>query len=127
MLLYTANGLYCIIIIYNQNAILLIQLLCLLLSTIVGGLFLDHYYSPPLPIVPEFNKVVIFTVPRLHEVTSIADTGNKRFSIFGRLIQCIFCYIELLCQGWVLSSQLHYEIEVSLLLLLLLLILLVYC
>ena len=49
-----------------------------------GGLFIDHGVIPPNPIVPRFNTLVTFKVPRLHEVTAVEELcTRKRYSIFG--------------------------------------------
>jgi hypothetical protein len=53
-----------------------------------GGLFVDHGVFPSLPIVPEFNSLVAFYVPRMHEVTPIIEScSKKRFSVFGWILQ----------------------------------------
>lgn len=49
-----------------------------------GGIFLDHGCVPSMPMVPKFNTLVFFKVPRLHEVTPVSGTcDDHRFSIFG--------------------------------------------
>jgi Rps23 Pro-64 3,4-dihydroxylase Tpa1-like proline 4-hydroxylase len=50
-----------------------------------GGLFADMEYIPPHILVPQYNSLVLFKVPRLHQVTPIEKTarGQKRYSIFG--------------------------------------------
>lgn len=49
-----------------------------------GGLFVDHGSIPSRPLIPKFNSLVAFEVPRLHQVTAVDKLcGDKRFSIFG--------------------------------------------
>lgn len=53
-------------------------------KTEYGGLFVDLAVKPPMSITPLFNSMVVFFVPRLHQVTLIADhCTRKRYSIFG--------------------------------------------
>lgn len=49
----------------------------------MGGLFVDLAGNPPRPIVPKFNSLVCFNVPRLHQVTPIEFDSVKRYSVFG--------------------------------------------
>ena len=49
-----------------------------------GGLFLDLSVIPPHPVVPRFNTLVMFQVPRLHQVTPIENHCKRiRYSVFG--------------------------------------------
>jgi hypothetical protein len=49
-----------------------------------GGLFVDLATNPPYPVVPKFNSIAMFKVPRLHQVTPIEDGVTKaRYSLFG--------------------------------------------
>lgn len=49
-----------------------------------GGLFLDMEAVPSRPVVPKFNTLVMFKVPRLHQVTPITkNCAHVRYSIFG--------------------------------------------
>lgn len=55
-----------------------------------GGLFLDYgkeeQETPIRTVVPKFNRLVCFNVPRDHEVTAVAvenDVERPRLSIFG--------------------------------------------
>ena len=52
-----------------------------------GGLLLDHgakgELKRPGVVVPKFNSLVAFHVPRLHQVTPVLTRKKKRFSIFG--------------------------------------------
>ena len=45
-----------------------------------GGAFVDHAESKTY--VPEFNSIIAFRVPRLHEVTPVFGKRN-RFTCFG--------------------------------------------
>jgi hypothetical protein len=51
-----------------------------------GGVFIDHGTVPPSAIVPQFNTLVAFRVPRLHEVTPVLTDTKRRYSIFGWLL-----------------------------------------
>jgi len=46
-----------------------------------GGMLVDMQTGEAYP--PEFNSLVIFTVPRMHMVTAIESVKLQRFSIFG--------------------------------------------
>lgn len=46
-----------------------------------GGLLVDCESGTEY--VPEFNSVVLFRIPRMHEVTPVTITSQKRLSIFG--------------------------------------------
>ncbi len=60
-----------------------------------GGLFVDlENEAGPLRIVPRFNTMVAFRVPRMHEVTAVVG-DRARYSIFG----------------WFLSEGKLYELE----------------
>ncbi|KAJ1470424.1 hypothetical protein T484DRAFT_1847809, partial [Baffinella frigidus] len=47
-----------------------------------GGSLVDHKVTPPKLYVPEFNSIVTFKVPRLHEVMPVT-VDRPRFTIFG--------------------------------------------
>lgn len=49
----------------------------------MGGLFVDLASHPAFPLVPKFNTLICFKVPRLHQVTPIEDSTVKRYSLFG--------------------------------------------
>ena len=49
----------------------------------MGGLFVDLSVRPPFVVVPKFNTLVCFKVPRLHQVTPIETATKKRYSLFG--------------------------------------------
>ena len=49
----------------------------------MGGLFVDLAAQPAFPVVPKFNTLICFKVPRLHQVTPIEDATVKRYSLFG--------------------------------------------
>jgi Rps23 Pro-64 3,4-dihydroxylase Tpa1-like proline 4-hydroxylase len=51
-----------------------------------GGLLVDYGASPPSAIVPQFNTLVAFRVPRLHEVTPVLTDAKRRYSVFGWLL-----------------------------------------
>mmetsp|Transcript_62315 Transcript_62315/g.115650 ORF Transcript_62315/g.115650 Transcript_62315/m.115650 type:complete len:301 (-) Transcript_62315:143-1045(-) len=48
-----------------------------------GGLLIDNLRDGPRIIVPEFNSMVCFLVPREHQVTRVAEGAPTRYSIFG--------------------------------------------
>uniref|UniRef100_A0A0G4I3J3 Prolyl 4-hydroxylase alpha subunit domain-containing protein n=1 Tax=Chromera velia CCMP2878 TaxID=1169474 RepID=A0A0G4I3J3_9ALVE len=51
-----------------------------------GGVFVD--YEGGMRVVPEFNSLVAFRVPRYHEVTRVSPScGRSRYSVFGWFLQ----------------------------------------
>jgi len=48
-----------------------------------GGLLIDNLKDGPRVIVPEFNSMVCFLVPREHQVSQVAEGAPTRYSIFG--------------------------------------------
>lgn len=48
-----------------------------------GGCFVDYGLEPPRTVVPQFNSLIAFLVPRNHQVTMMSDNAPPRFSIFG--------------------------------------------
>mmetsp|Transcript_58821 Transcript_58821/g.140246 ORF Transcript_58821/g.140246 Transcript_58821/m.140246 type:complete len:315 (-) Transcript_58821:103-1047(-) len=48
-----------------------------------GGCLIDNLKGGPRVIVPEFNSLVAFLVPREHQVTAVAAGAPTRYSIFG--------------------------------------------
>merc|ERR1711879_88725 len=47
-----------------------------------GGCFVDCVKGAPCEIVPEFNSLVAFLVPREHEVTALSNHAPDRYSMF---------------------------------------------
>lgn len=48
-----------------------------------GGCFVDNMAVGPRVIVPLFNSLVLFTVPREHCVTEVAKDAPMRYTLFG--------------------------------------------
>lgn len=50
-----------------------------------GGCFVDNLKSGPRVVVPQFNNLVLFNVPREHWVTEMQPGAPLRYTIFGWL------------------------------------------
>lgn len=48
-----------------------------------GGCFVDNLKGRPVAVVPEFNSLVAFLVPREHWVTEVQSGSPLRYTIFG--------------------------------------------
>ncbi|CAE8741482.1 unnamed protein product, partial [Polarella glacialis] len=50
-----------------------------------GGCFVDNMEDGPRAVVPEFNSLVVFLVPREHWVSEMLPGAPSRYSLFGWL------------------------------------------